>query len=136
MLERVDIKMLHWRVGRMIHANRFGEFEERCAGDVYIFYVWMKWSDTYCNFRTQLRISLLFTHRFEPYGEAKVLVEWSCFVCIYLRSFQGNFLKHTSQSRRRPVYISRFNDQHGIYVPYQYNSDSFKDATSHIEFQS
>ena len=32
-------------VGHMMHANRFGEFEERCAGGVYLAKVWMEWLD-------------------------------------------------------------------------------------------
>ena len=31
----------------MIHANCFDEFEERCAGGVYLADVWMAWLDTF-----------------------------------------------------------------------------------------
>ena len=41
-------------VGHMIHANRFGEFEERCAGGVYLSDVWMEWLETYSDVRNQL----------------------------------------------------------------------------------
>ena len=32
-------------VGHMIHANRFAEFEERCAGGVYLADIWLQWLD-------------------------------------------------------------------------------------------
>ena len=41
-------------VGHMIHANRFGEFEERCAGGVYLSDVWISWLRTFSNVRNQL----------------------------------------------------------------------------------
>ena len=41
-------------VGHMIHANRFGEFEERCAGGVYLADVWLAWLSTFPDVRNQL----------------------------------------------------------------------------------
>ena len=41
-------------VGHMLHANCFGEFEERCAGGVYLAGVWVEWLDTYNDVRNQL----------------------------------------------------------------------------------
>ena len=41
-------------VGHMIHANRFGEFEERCAGGVYLVDVWISWLRTFADVRNQL----------------------------------------------------------------------------------
>ena len=41
-------------VGHMLHANRFGEFEERCAGGLYLADVWMEWLDTFADVRNQL----------------------------------------------------------------------------------
>ena len=38
----------------MLHANRFGEFEERCAGGVYLASIWIEWLDTYTDVRNQL----------------------------------------------------------------------------------
>ena len=40
--------------GHMIHANRFGEYEERCAGGIYLADVWMAWLDTFSDVRKQL----------------------------------------------------------------------------------
>ena len=48
--ERKGIK----NVGHMIHANRFGEFEERCAGGVYLIETWMAWLQTFSDVRNQL----------------------------------------------------------------------------------
>ena len=41
-------------MGHMMHANRFGEFEERCAGGVYLYEVWMMWLETFSDVRNQL----------------------------------------------------------------------------------
>ena len=41
-------------VGRMLHANRFGEFEERCAGALYLADTWLEWLDTFVDVRNQL----------------------------------------------------------------------------------
>ena len=41
-------------MGHMIHANRFGEFEERCAGGLYLADVWIEWLDTFSDVRNQL----------------------------------------------------------------------------------
>ena len=41
-------------VGHMLHANRFGEFEERCAGGVYLAQIWMAWLRTFSDLRNQL----------------------------------------------------------------------------------
>ena len=41
-------------VGHMIHANRFGEFEERCAGGVYMAESWIKWLETIIDVRNTL----------------------------------------------------------------------------------
>ena len=41
-------------VGHMLHANRFGEFEERCAGGVYLADTWLKWLETFSDVRNQL----------------------------------------------------------------------------------
>ena len=41
-------------VGQMLHANRFGEFEERCAGGVYLADVWVEWLETFTDVRNQL----------------------------------------------------------------------------------
>ena len=41
-------------VGHMLHANRFGEFEERCAGAVYLMDTWLKWLGTFSDVRNQL----------------------------------------------------------------------------------
>ena len=38
----------------MLHANRFGEFEERCAGGVYLADVWEEWLTTFADVRNQL----------------------------------------------------------------------------------
>ena len=38
----------------MIHANHFGEFEERCVGAVYVADIWMAWLDTFSDVRNQL----------------------------------------------------------------------------------
>ena len=38
----------------MLHANRFGEFEERCAGGLYLADCWMTWRRTYAGVRNQL----------------------------------------------------------------------------------
>ena len=40
-------------VGHMIHANRFGEYEESCADEIYLADVWMAWLDTFSNMRNQ-----------------------------------------------------------------------------------
>ena len=48
--ERHGIK----NVGHMIHANRFGEFEERCAGGLYLSSCWMTWLRTFAGVRNQL----------------------------------------------------------------------------------
>ena len=42
-----------YNVGHMLHANRFGEFEECCAGGVYLSEVWM-WLETFSDVRNQL----------------------------------------------------------------------------------
>ena len=41
-------------VGHMINANRFGEFEKRCAGGVYLAEIWVKWLETYQSIRNNL----------------------------------------------------------------------------------
>ena len=41
-------------VGHMIHANRFAEFEERCAGGVYMADTWIAWLDTFTDVRNTL----------------------------------------------------------------------------------
>jgi hypothetical protein len=41
-------------VGHMLHANRFGEFEERCAGGLYLADVWIAWLETFADIRNQL----------------------------------------------------------------------------------
>ena len=41
-------------VGHMLHANRFGEFEERCAGGLYLADVWLEWLTTFSDVRNQL----------------------------------------------------------------------------------
>ena len=41
-------------VGHMIHANHFVEFEERCAGGVYLSETWVKWLHTYSSIRNTL----------------------------------------------------------------------------------
>ena len=48
--ERRGIK----NIGHMLHANRFGEFEERCAGGVYLFKTWLEWLKTFSDIRNQL----------------------------------------------------------------------------------
>ena len=47
-------KMEVLNVGHMLHANRFGEFEERCAGGVYLLDTWLKWLGTFTDVRNQL----------------------------------------------------------------------------------
>ena len=41
-------------VGHMVHANRFGEFEERCAGGVYLSETWITWLESYQSIRNNL----------------------------------------------------------------------------------
>ena len=41
-------------VGHMLHANRFGEFEERCAGGLYLASVWIEWIQSRPSIRNQL----------------------------------------------------------------------------------
>ena len=41
-------------VGHMIHANRFGEFEERCAGGVYMAESWISWLESFTDVRNTL----------------------------------------------------------------------------------
>ena len=41
-------------VGHMLHTNRFGEFEERCAGALYLSDIWVEWLDTFVDVRNQL----------------------------------------------------------------------------------
>ena len=48
--ERRGIK----NVGHMMHSNRFGEFEERCAGGVYLSETWKEWLSTFVDVRNQL----------------------------------------------------------------------------------
>ena len=38
----------------MIHANRFGEYEERCAGGVYLTEAWIQWLDQFTDVRNTL----------------------------------------------------------------------------------
>ena len=38
----------------MFHANRFGEFEERCAGALYLADTWISWLETFMDVRNQL----------------------------------------------------------------------------------
>ena len=38
----------------MFHGNRFGEFEERCAGGLYLADCWMTWLWTYAGVRNEL----------------------------------------------------------------------------------
>ena len=38
----------------MLHANSFGEFEERCAGGLYLAKVWTEWLKTFSDARYQL----------------------------------------------------------------------------------
>ena len=47
-------KLGYRNVGHMIHANRFGEFEERCAGGVYLAEIWVKWLESYQIIRNNL----------------------------------------------------------------------------------
>ena len=48
--EKRDVK----NVGHMLHANRFGEFEERCAGGLYLADMWLDWLSTFSDVRNQL----------------------------------------------------------------------------------
>ena len=48
--ERQGIK----NMGHMLHNNRFGEFEEQCAGGLYLTDCWMAWPRTYAGVRNQL----------------------------------------------------------------------------------
>ena len=41
-------------MGHMLHANRFGEFEERCAGAVYMADTWVEWLNSNTDARNQL----------------------------------------------------------------------------------
>ena len=41
-------------VGQMLHANRFGEFEVRCAGGLYLADAWKEWLETFTDVRNQL----------------------------------------------------------------------------------
>lgn len=41
-------------VGHMLHANRFGEFEERCAGGVYLAETWVEWLEQFTEVRNTL----------------------------------------------------------------------------------
>ena len=41
-------------VGHMIHANRFGKFEKRCAGGLYLADVWIEWLTFHTEVRNQL----------------------------------------------------------------------------------
>ena len=41
-------------VGHMLHANRFGEFEERCAGGLYLAKAWAEWLENFTDVRNQL----------------------------------------------------------------------------------
>ena len=41
-------------VGHMMHANRFGEFEERCAGGIYLVDTWLEWLSKFKDIRNQL----------------------------------------------------------------------------------
>ena len=47
-------KLGYRNVGHMIHANRFGEFEERCAGGVYLAEILVKWLESYQSIRNSL----------------------------------------------------------------------------------
>ena len=38
----------------MIHANRFGEFEEKCAGGFYLADIWVEWLEIHTDARNQL----------------------------------------------------------------------------------
>ena len=38
----------------MLHGKRFGEFEERCAGTLYLSDTWVEWLDTFVDVRNQL----------------------------------------------------------------------------------
>ena len=48
--ERRGIK----NVGHMLHSNRFGEFEERCAGGLYLVETWKQWLACFTDVRNQL----------------------------------------------------------------------------------
>ena len=41
-------------IDQMIHANRFGEFEERCAGELYLANAWVDWLKSNSDVRNQL----------------------------------------------------------------------------------
>ena len=63
----------------MIHANRFGEFEEICAGGVYLADVWLSWLETFTDVRNQLET--IFTEVGVPNLvtiSAQFLTLWNC----------------------------------------------------------
>ena len=41
-------------MGHILHGNCFGEFEEQCAGGLYLADCWMTWLPAYAGVRNQL----------------------------------------------------------------------------------
>ena len=55
-------------MGHMLHANRFGEFEERCTGGVYLASIWVQWLDSFHDVRNQLACYLRSVERIMDQG--------------------------------------------------------------------
>ena len=47
-------KVRYRKCGHMLHGNRFDQFEQRCAGGLYLADFWMAWLRTYAGVRNQL----------------------------------------------------------------------------------
>ena len=94
----------------MIHANRFAEFEERCAGGVCLADVWMAWLDTFSDVRNQLPC---FLHTVSNLMKIwKLLWAGSALVGIHgTVSFMSMFLDHKVAPRQLLTVLPRlYND--------------------------
>ena len=96
-------------VGHMLHANRFGEFEERCAGGMYMADAWIEWLNLNTDTRNQLACYLR-----ETVGlidECKFLWAGAAVIGIHVtQPFTSMLLNHKVTPRDSLVILQLYQD--------------------------
>ena len=102
--------MRYQNVGHMLHANHFGEFEEKCPGWVYLVDVWMVWLDTFSDVQNQL---ICFLHTVSNLMEmCKMLWADPALVGIHvIVPFMTMLLDHKVTHQMLTILPNLYNDQ-------------------------
>ena len=86
-------------VGHMLHANRFGEFEERCAGGLYLADAWVEWLKCQPAVRNQLACYLRET--FCLIDQCKFLWAGSALIGLHITApYMSMLLEHKTTPRK------------------------------------